>query len=215
MSNATSLVESLRYRGIVDERVLAAIAAVDRARFVAADLADQAWEDRALPIGSEQTISQPYIVALMTEALALTGNETVFEIGTGSGYQAAILAKLCAHVVTIERHADLLVPAREVLAALGIDNISYRVGDGTLGAAELAPFDGVLVTAGAPDVPDVLVRQLAENGRMVIPVGDEHAQELVVIRRTATGLDREYLCDCRFVPLIGEAGWPAGDVEDG
>lgn len=216
MSSVKTLIETLRQRGIADERVLDAIASVDRARFVPPELADQAWDDIALPIGSRQTISQPYIVALMTEALALSGVEAVLEVGTGSGYQAAVLSRLCARLLTIERHADLSAAAGRVLSNLHITNVALRIGDGTLGAPDRSPFDGILVTAGAPEIPENLVAQLNVGGRLVIPVGDENSQELLFVRRTETGIEREHLCDCRFVPLIGKAGWEGrkGEAEN-
>ena len=211
---ARQLVESLEERGIKDRRVLEAIASIDRAEFLEEDWAAQAWEDRALPIASGQTISQPYIVALMTEALELTGEETVLEIGTGSGYQAAILARLCRHVLTVERHEGLSEQAGKIFEQLGLSNITRRVADGTRGAADAAPFDGIVVTAGAPDVPTALLEQLSPRGRLVIPVGDETEQELIVLWRDGERLRRKHLCDCRFVPLIGQAGWPAGEAKE-
>jgi protein-L-isoaspartate(D-aspartate) O-methyltransferase len=205
---AQRLAESLGTRGITDARVLEAIARVPRHRFVPGDLHDRAYEDTALPIGSEQSISQPYIVALMTQELRLTGTERVLEIGTGSGYQAAILAELCRELVTIERHEELLQTAMSVLRDLGYVNIEFRVGDGTLGCSDRAPYDGILVTAAAPGVPPPLYNQLALGGRIVIPVGDRQAQTLVSVEKQPDGqaLERE-LCGCRFVQLIGEAGW--------
>jgi len=201
------LVEELRRKGIQDERVLEAIGRTRRERFVPEALQTQAYEDRALPIGSGQTISQPFIVALMTEALELQGDETVLEIGTGSGYQAAIVSQLCSRVVTIERLPELSEVARRVLEAEGYTNIIYAVGDGTLGWPQHAPYDGILVTAAAPLVPPSLYAQLAPGGRMVIPVGDETSQELQVITRTAEGPRVRSLCDCAFVKLIGQEAW--------
>ena len=209
MSDAFTLVENLRNRGIADERVLEAIASVDRARFVPPESAAFAWDDTALPIGAGQTISQPYIVALMTEALGLAGGEAVLEVGTGSGYQAAVLSRLAAKVVTIERLPELQETARQALAAPGFENIVFRTGDGTLGSADDGPYDGILVTAAAPDVPPALYSQLADDGRLVLPVGTEHEQDLVLITKTVRGPTRQVLCACRFVPLIGEQGWPA------
>jgi protein-L-isoaspartate(D-aspartate) O-methyltransferase len=207
MEPYASLVQTLRRRGIIDERVLDAIASVDRARFVPAEHQPYAWDDNALPIAGGQTISQPYIVALMSEALELAGDETVLEIGTGSGYQAAVLCRLCENVVTIERLPELQDDARRVLAEIGCDNILFRTGDGTFGSPQEAPFDGVIVTAGAPDVPPALYVQLSEGGRLVIPVGPLEQQELVVITKTPGGPKRRSLCGCRFVKLIGEQGW--------
>lgn len=211
---ARELVEALERRGIRDRRVLAAIASVDRALFLEEEWVARAWEDRALPIASGQTISQPFIVALMTEALQLRGDETVLEVGTGSGYQAAILAQLCRQVLTIERHASLSEQAGRVFERLGLVNVTRRVGDGTRGAADVAPFDGIVVTAGAPDVPPPLLAQLSPGGRLVIPVGDEAEQELIVVWREEERFRRKHLCDCRFVPLIGHAGWPAIEAKE-
>jgi protein-L-isoaspartate(D-aspartate) O-methyltransferase len=207
MSDASTLVEGLRRRGIADEHVLAAIGQVDRERFVPPEWRGYAWDDNALPIAEGQTISQPYIVALMTEALALRGDENVLEIGTGSGYQAAVLCRLCRRLVTVERLAELALAAKESLDELGCTNITYFVGDGTLGAPGQAPFDGIIVTAGAPDIPPALYDQLASGGRLVLPVGPEDAQELIVVTRTSAGPARRSLCGCRFVRLIGMQGW--------
>jgi protein-L-isoaspartate(D-aspartate) O-methyltransferase len=202
------LADSLASRGINDPRVLAAMARVPRHRFLPEELHDRAYADTALPIGAGQTISQPYIVALMTQELRLTGEERVLEVGTGSGYQAAILAELCRELVTIERHEELLQTAVSVLGDLGYANIEFRVGDGTLGCPDRAPFDGIIVTAAAPDVPSPLYNQLASGGRMVIPVGDRQSQMLIYVEKQPDGqpLTRD-LCGCRFVQLIGEAGW--------
>jgi protein-L-isoaspartate(D-aspartate) O-methyltransferase len=207
MSDAAALVESLRRRGIADERVLSAIESVDRAKFVPPEWQSHAWDDNALPIASGQTISQPFIVALMTEALGLRGDETVLEVGTGSGYQAAVLSRLCRKLVTIERLPELSEAARHVLDELGCENIVYRVGDGTLGSPEDAPFEGILVTAAAPHIPTALYTQLTEGGRLVLPVGSEDEQELEVIEKTPEGPTRRSICGCRFVKLIGEQGW--------
>ena len=207
MRDAASLVEALRKRGIADERVLSAIGSVDRERFVPPEYRTHAWDDSALPIGGGQTISQPYIVALMTEALCLCGDETVLEVGTGSGYQAAVLSRVCRRLVTIERLPELAEAAKRILDELGCDNITYRVGDGTLGAPEDAPFHGILVTAGAPEIPPALYAQLADGGRLIIPVGAEEDQVLEVIEKTPQGPARRTLCGCRFVRLIGEQGW--------
>jgi protein-L-isoaspartate(D-aspartate) O-methyltransferase len=199
----------LQRRGISDPRVLAAIARTRRDLFVPEELRHLAYEDTALAIGEEQTISQPYIVALMTQELALNGDELVLEVGTGSGYQAAILAQLCRAVVTIERLPSLSERAQMVLAELGFTNIEYRIGDGTLGCPDRAPFDGVIVTAAAPDVPAPLFRQLKLGGRLVAPIGEEPTQMLtLIIKREPEPIVRN-LCECRFVRLIGEAGWPA------
>ncbi len=201
------LVDELRGQGIRDERVLAALGRVPRHRFVPPHLVPHAYEDRPLPIGSGQTISQPYIVALSTEALALGPGDRVLEIGTGSGYQTAILAELAGEVHTVERLPELSAGARERLAALGYRNVHFRVGDGTVGWPEAAPFDAILVTAGAPRVPRKLLEQLGPGGRMVIPVGGRWSQELTLVRREEEGFVHERLCPCTFVPLVGEEGW--------
>jgi protein-L-isoaspartate(D-aspartate) O-methyltransferase len=199
----------IRRRGVLDPRVLAAMSKVPRYRFVPRHLWEQAYSDYPLPIGEDQTISQPYIVALMTEALELTGQEKVLELGTGSGYQAAILAELAAQVYTIERIPSLARAAEQVLASLGYTNVQVIVADGTLGWPGEAPFDAILVTAGSPQVPPPLVEQLAIGGRLVIPVGDRYTQTLTRVRRTPEGLKHEYLGGCRFVKLIGRHGWEA------
>jgi protein-L-isoaspartate(D-aspartate) O-methyltransferase len=197
-------------RGISDPRVLAAMRRVPRHRFIPESLWSQAYNDYPLPIGEDQTISQPYMVALMTEVLELQGPERVLEIGAGSGYQAAILAELAAQVFTIERMASLAETAERKLKELGYANVQVRVGDGTLGWPQEAPFDGIIVTAGAPQVPRPLVEQLAQEGRLVIPVGDQYSQTLTVVRKTEKGLKYEYHGGCRFVRLIGQHGWQEG-----
>lgn len=208
---AHALARHLAHEGIRDERVLGRIASVPRHRFVPDDLQSHAYADTALGIGLGQTISQPYIVALMTEAARLTPDANVLEIGTGSGYQAAILCGLCRRLVTIERLAPLAESARERLAELGCDNVECLVGDGTLGWPADAPYDAILVTAGAPSVPELLLEQLADGGRLVLPVGPEAAQSLLVYERHGDQFRSRKLCDCRFVKLIGRAGWT--DVE--
>lgn len=207
------MVESqIRRRGILDPRVLRAMEHVPRHLFVPRHLWDQAYNDYPLPIGDGQTISQPYMVALMTEALELSGTEKLLEVGTGSGYQAAILAELAKEVYTIERLASLARPAEELLHRLGYKNVHVIVGDGTLGWPPAAPYDAIIVTAGAPKVPPALVEQLGLGGRLVIPVGDRWNQTLTRIRRLPTGdLKTEYLGGCRFVKLIGAQGWQAGE----
>ena len=199
---------ALQSRGITDSRVLDAIRLTRRDRFIPKSLSRIAYADDALPIGHAQTISQPYIVALMTQAAGLTGEESVLEIGTGSGYQAAILSQLCRQVVTIERIAELAVPAKRILAELGYGNITFVTGDGTLGCPEFGPYDAILVTAAAPHLPQPLYDQLKPAGRLVIPIGNEVIQELECIVRTESGPAVKELCGCRFVKLIGEAGWP-------
>ena len=194
-------------RGIKDAKVLLAMRKVPRHRFVEEALISQAHGDHPLPIGEKQTISQPYIVALMTEALELKGTERVLEIGTGSGYQTAILAELAEKVYSIERMYPLSVKARRLLDELGYLNVVLKVGDGTLGWKEEAPFDAVIVTAGSPDVPQPLVDQLAVGGRLVIPVGDRYSQSLVRVARTKEGIKKSDLGGCRFVNLVGQHGW--------
>jgi len=204
---ARELRETLERRGITDPRVLDAIEETRRDLFLPESLQYAAYEDDALPIGEGQTISQPYIVALMTQELRLEGDETVLEIGTGSGYQAAILARLARRVVTIERIERLSERARRVLSELGITNVEFLVGDGTLGNSERGPYDRVIVTASAPAIPEPLYKQLKPAGLIVAPVGDESSQELVVLEKTPAGPRLTPLCGCRFVKLIGQAGW--------
>jgi protein-L-isoaspartate(D-aspartate) O-methyltransferase len=197
-------------RGISNEKVLKAMEKIPRHLFVDEGLQDQAYADNPLPIGERQTISQPYIVALMTEALELTGHEKVLEIGTGSGYQAAMLAELADRVFSIERIASLADRARKVLDSLGYYNVLIRVGDGTYGWKEESPFDAIIVTAGAPHVPKTLFDQLTIGGRLIVPTGDRHTQKLLKITRTSEDLDKAETKDlggCRFVNLIGEYGW--------
>ncbi len=200
----------LRSRGIKDRRVLKAMEKIPRHLFVDEALQDQAYNDSPLPIAENQTISQPYMVALMTEALGLKGGEKVLEIGTGSGYQTAVLAELADRVFSVERIASLASRARKILDSLNYFNVAIRVGDGTYGWREEAPFDGIIVTAGAPEVPKTLVEQLAVGGRLVIPVGGRYSQNLMRITRMSEGpddIETENLGGCRFVDLIGEHGW--------
>ncbi len=194
-------------RSIKDERVLQVMGKIPRHLFIEEALAGEAYNDHPVPIGEKQTISQPYIVALMTEALELEGNENTLEIGTGSGYQTAILAELSSKVYTIERIKSLLVKARKILAQLGYNNILFNAFDGTMGWSEYAPFDAIMVTAGAPSPPKALIDQLADNGRMIIPVGDRYTQELIKIVRKGKSLEQKSLGGCRFVNLIGIHGW--------
>jgi protein-L-isoaspartate(D-aspartate) O-methyltransferase len=201
------ITRQLREKGIRDRRVLDAIARVPRERFVPPDIRDQAGLDRALFIGCEQTISQPFIVAVMTIELALTGVERVLEIGTGSGYQTAILARLAREIYTVERHATLSLRARGVLDGLGVENVHYRVGDGTLGWPEEALFDRALITAAAPKVPEPILDQLVEGGIMVLPLGDEQSQRITVVRKRHGRPSIHEGIACRFVPLIGAEGW--------
>jgi protein-L-isoaspartate(D-aspartate) O-methyltransferase len=194
-------------RGIQDSRVLSAMAEVPRHLFVDEALQDEAYEDNPLPIGDGQTISQPYMVAVMTELLELQGDERVLEIGTGSGYQAAVLSKLCRWVFTIDRVRRLSEKAQATLRSCGYVNISFMVGDGTAGWPSQAPFDGIIVTAGSPQIPDVLVQQLSDEGKLVIPVGDRFSQTLKRVIKTKTGTKVENHTGCRFVDLIGKYGW--------
>lgn len=194
-------------RGIKDKRVLDAVKTVPRHLFVDEAFYGQAYGDSPLPIGEEQTISQPFMVAVMTEALELKGDERVLELGTGSGYQTAILAELCHKVFSIERISSLAGRARKVLDKLGYGNVVVKIGDGTLGWKEEAPFDAIIVTAGAPEIPQPLTEQLKIGGRLVIPVGGEFMQSLIRVRKTENGIEKEDLGGCRFVKLIGEHGW--------
>ncbi len=199
--------EQLIPRGINEPRVLSAMRKVPRHLFVEEALQDRAYGDYALPIGEKQTISQPYMVALMTEALELSGSETVLEIGTGSGYQAAILAELSRQVYSIERIASLALRARKVIEDLGYKNVDIKIYDGTLGWEEKAPFDGIIVTASAPDIPKSLTDQLKLGGRLIIPVGTRHFQTLIKVVKKKDGLVKMPLTECVFVPLIGAYGW--------
>ena len=200
----------IRSRGIRDGRVLRAMEKIPRHLFIDEGLIDQAYNDNPLPIGEKQTISQPYIVALMTEALELKGREKVLELGTGSGYQAAILAELADRVFTVERLASLAQKARKLLESLNYYNVVIRVGDGTYGWREESPFDAIAVSAGSPSIPRMLVEQLAIGGRLVIPVGGRYSQSLIKLTRLSENPDdvkKEDLGGCRFVSLIGEHGW--------
>ena len=206
------LIEHLRTE-IKDERVLAAMARVPRERFVPPEQQPLAYEDRPLPIGHEQTISQPFIVALMTQALALTGKEKVLEIGSGSGYQTAILAQLAQSVVSVERRRPLAEGARKILAELGYQNVSVHLAKETLGWPEEAPYDAIIATAAAPKVPPSLLAQLAIGGRMVIPVGSLYLQELYKITKQREKTEVESLGGCRFVSLIGKGAWEAEEKD--
>lgn len=194
-------------RGIRDERVLAAMRRVPREAFVPDSLADEAYEDGPLPIGEGQTISQPYVVALMCEAARVAPGARVLDVGTGSGYAAAILAEIAAEIVTIERHPALAERARETLARLGYGNVTVLAGDGSRGVPEHAPYDAILVAAGAPVAPRSLQAELAEGGRLVVPVGPGDMQELAVFTRRGDALEETGLGAVRFVPLVGEEGW--------
>ena len=197
----------LRARGIRDERVLQAMSKVPRHLFVAPAFADKAYDDQPLPIGEGQTVSQPYIVAAMLESLSLKPSVRVLEIGTGSGYQTALLAELVAEVFSIERHASLTQAAQQTLEHLGYANVQLRTGDGSLGWPEAAPFDGIIISAAAPQIPTSLIAQLKEGGRMIAPIGTPEAQELRLIRRMGDEIRTVCLDGCRFVPLVGKEGF--------
>ncbi len=203
------LVEALQEKGIKDLALLRAIDQVPRHMFVPPTVRHRAYEDAALPIGSGQTISQPYVHARAIEQLALTGRERVLEIGTGSAYQTALIAALAAQVFSVERFAALLDRARTVLAQAQVRNVSLSLGDGTLGWREYAPYDAIVVSAGAPHVPPALESQLAEGGRLLIPIGDKVEQMLTLFRKQGDSLERRDIVPVRFVPLIGAGGWPA------
>jgi protein-L-isoaspartate(D-aspartate) O-methyltransferase len=199
--------EQIVSRGIKDPRLIDAMKKIPRHLFVEEALQGQAYTDHPLPIGEKQTISQPYMVALMTEALLLKGREKVLEIGTGSGYQTAILAELSEKVFSVERIRPLAIRARKLLYELGYFNVEIKIFDGTFGWMEESPFDAILVTAGSPNIPETLIDQLAVGGKLVIPVGDAFAQDLFRVTRTEAGVKKEDLGGCRFVKLIGKYGW--------
>lgn len=199
--------EQIVARGVRDERVLAAMRKVPRHEFLPEGIRSMAYQDSALPLGEGQTMSQPFMVALMSELLDLKGTERVLEIGTGSGYQAAVLAELCEKVYTVERIKMLADHARAALDRLGYRSVAIKVYDGTYGWKEMAPFDAIMVTAGAPDIPAPLVEQLKDGGRMVIPVGERYNQVLFKVVKTAEGPVTERSIPCVFVPLIGNHGW--------
>lgn len=199
--------EQIASRGLRDERLLGALEGVPRHLFVPPERRDQAYEDRPLEIGWDQTISQPYMVACMTQALALKGGERVLEIGTGSGYQTAVLLAMGAGVYSMERIPELSAAARAALDETGRRGALLRVGDGTLGWPEQAPFDRILITAGAPSIPLTLLQQLREGGTMVVPVGGAEGQQLMVVRRENGLVTRSEICACTFVKLLGQEGW--------
>ena len=200
--------DQIAFRGVRDPRVLEVLQSIPRHRFIPGEDRSDAYEDRPVSIGCGQTISQPYMVAVMTEWLVVHPEVRILEIGTGSGYQAAVLARLARKVVTVERHAALSATARTLLEGMGFGNIQFVVADGTLGWPDGAPYDGILVTAGAPRVAQVLRVQLAEGGRLVAPVGDREEQRLVRITRHGDEFREEVGIACRFVPLLGTEGWP-------
>ena len=194
-------------RGINNQKVLEAMRKVPRHKFIDSDKLPRAYIDSPLPIDEGQTISQPYMVALMTQCLDLKGDEKVLEIGTGSGYQTAVLAELSVSVYSVERYPDLADRAEKKIMELGYSNISITTGDGTLGWSQEAPYDGIIVTAGAPQVPEALLDQLKESGRMVIPVGNKISQTLKVIEKKDDQIFKKDICACVFVPLVGQQGW--------
>ena len=199
--------EQLKARGLVEERLVAAFGKVPRHLFVPEELRSDAYADHPLPIGASQTISQPYIVALMISRLRLQGHERVLEIGTGSGYQTAILAELALEVFSVERLEQLLFPARARLEELGYFNVHLRTSNGSLGWAEHAPYDAVLVSAAAPKIPTPLLEQLADHGRMVLPIGPQQGQMLVEVEKRAGIIHQQDIASCVFVPLLGQYGW--------
>lgn len=203
-----SMIDSqLKSRGILSLEVLKAMSVVPREKFVSPEFIEVAYNDGPLTIGSGQTISQPYMVAMMTEALMLKKNDRVLEIGTGSGYQTAVLQEISAHIYTVERISSLAESARKLLCSLGYSDISIKVGDGTLGWPEEAPFDAIIVTSGSPSVPETLISQLSDGGRMIIPVGKRNYQRIIRIIRSDESYSKEEMISCVFVPLIGKYGW--------
>ena len=208
VSRQVMIEHHLKGRGIHDKRVLEAMSEIPRQAFVPAKYTAQSYDDNPLPIGVGQTISQPYIVALMTQSLKLTGTEEVLEIGTGSGYQTAILATLAKQVYTVERFHELSESAQAVLAKLRIENIDYAIGDGSCGWQEEKQFDRIIITAAVPHIPEPLENQLKEGGLLVAPVGGQWAQDLIIAEKKNGQLQQETICGCRFVKLIGKNGYP-------
>jgi protein-L-isoaspartate(D-aspartate) O-methyltransferase len=200
--------DQIAARGVRDPRVLEALRTVPRHRFIPGADRAEAYEDRPVAIGCGQTISQPYMVAVMTEWLDVDPAGRILEIGTGSGYQTAVLARLARHVITVERHRDLSDAARKMLSSLALDNIEFVVADGSLGCPRRAPYDGILVTAGAPRLAQALLDQLDEGGKLVAPVGGRDEQRLVRVTRAGDQFRQEFGIGCRFVPLLGAEGWP-------
>jgi len=207
--------KQVRKRGIISPRVLQAMLAVPRHCFVPAAFQCEAYQDKPLPIGEGQTISQPFMVAAMTEALGLSGNQRVLEVGTGSGYQAAVLSVLAAEVFSVESRPALALAAQQRLERLGYRNVHVHTGDGSAGLAEGAPYDAILVAAAAPSIPPLLTGQLREGGRLVIPVGTQENQELLLVHRRNGTVHSRVLLDCRFVPLLGRHGWSAQERKIG
>ncbi len=199
--------EQIITRGITDKKVIDALLKIPRHEFIGPNLWDQVYNDYPLPTGCGQTISQPYMVALMTQLLELTGQEKVLEIGTGSGYQTAVLAELSHDVYSVERFEKLANAAKQVLDTLNYKNISIKVGDGTTGWVEFSPYDCIIVTASSPEIPQPLIEQLTDNGRMVIPVGGAFSQELTLVRKKGDKIITNSICGCVFVPLVGDYGW--------
>jgi protein-L-isoaspartate(D-aspartate) O-methyltransferase len=203
--------DQVRRRGIASPRLLEAMLSVPRHEFVPAEFQADAYADKPLPIGEGQTISQPFMVGAMTAALELTGSERVLEVGTGSGYQAAVLSLLAREVISIESHTSLALAAQERLVHLGYANVHVHNGDGSLGFADSAPYDAILITAAAPEIPPLLASQLRDDGRLVIPVGSQENQELLQARKAGDVLHTRVLFDCKFVPLLGRYGWKRPD----
>lgn len=203
--------DQVRRRGVASPRVLEAMLSVPRHEFVPAEFQADAYADKPLPIGEGQTISQPFMVGAMTEALELTGSERVLEVGTGSGYQAAVLSLLAREVISIESHTSLALAAQERLVRLGYANVHVHNGDGSPGFPDAAPYDAILITAAAPEIPPLLASQLADGGRLVIPVGSQENQELLQSRKVGDVLHTRALFDCKFVPLLGRYGWKRPD----
>jgi protein-L-isoaspartate(D-aspartate) O-methyltransferase len=199
--------EQITARGVNDARVIAALRKIPRHLFVDPGIVNRAYDDSALPIGEKQTLSQPFMAARMTEALGLRGDEKVLEVGTGSGYQTALLAELCFNVFSVEKIRALSRKARSLLDQLGYQNIALHVGDGTIGWSEHAPYDAIIVSAGSPSTPRPLLDQLGPRGRLVIPIGDEQNQTLLRVTRTRFGFKEEQLGECKFVKLFGKYGW--------
>ena len=191
-------------RGIFDKKVITAMSKIPRELFIPEEYTDQAYEDHPLSIGENQTISQPYIVALMTELLGLAGGEKMLEIGTGSGYQTAILAELSREIFTVERIEALSINARDILSSIGYKNVHFRINDGSLGWGEFAPYDRIIITAAAAEIPPPLMEQLATGGRIVIPVGGRFSQTLTVVEKSDKGILKRSICGCIFVPLVGK-----------